>query len=225
MKIGITGATGFIGKNLIDALKNQRPHVTIYEFNSKILNIVKEITLPEVDCLFHLAAYNSRIKSFDNEKHCFDVNVEGTRNIVKAAKGKVGRIIFSSSILVYKDLTQTSLQDELGYNDFGGPYGQSKIEAETIIKESGIPYTILRISSPYGKYEKKGAVLDIESHQVFLHPDSILNIVPVEDVVNAMMAFISAKENSIANVYGENVNLLELYDRFDYPVVRIEGKE
>lgn len=80
-----------------------------------------------VDTVCHLAAVILARKKEDFEK----INLEGTRNVLLAAKSAgVKRFLFVSSISVtYPDLTD---------------YGFSKLRAETLVKNMGIPFTIVR---------------------------------------------------------------------------------
>ncbi len=80
-----------------------------------------------VDTVCHLAAVILAKKKDAFEK----INLEGTRNVLLAAKSAgVRRFLFVSSISVtYPDLTD---------------YGSSKLRAETLVRNSGIPFTIVR---------------------------------------------------------------------------------
>ncbi len=80
-----------------------------------------------VDTVCHLAAVILAREKEDFEK----INLEGTRNVLLAAKSAgVKRFLFVSSISVtYPDLTD---------------YGFSKLRAETLVKNMGIPFTIVR---------------------------------------------------------------------------------
>ena len=80
-----------------------------------------------VDTVCHLAAVILARKKEDFEK----INLEGTRNVLLAAKSVgVKRFLFVSSISVtYPDLTD---------------YGFSKLRAETLVKNMGVPFTIVR---------------------------------------------------------------------------------
>lgn len=80
-----------------------------------------------VDTVCHLAAVILAKRKDAFEK----INLEGTRNVLLAAKSAgVKRFLFVSSISVtYPDLTD---------------YGSSKLRAETLVRNSGIPFTIVR---------------------------------------------------------------------------------
>ena len=142
----ITGATGFIGKELVKHIYQDynlscfvRPTSKIEEL--KRLNI-KTITgdletendvlgaTKDIEILVHLA--NSHLSGKENR----DINI--LKNIVSACKkNEVKKLIFLSSMATKRNNP-----------DY---YGKSKLKMEKIIKDSGIKYTILRPSIIYGK--------------------------------------------------------------------------
>ncbi len=79
------------------------------------------------------------------------VNVEGTRNVLAAAKAAgVERFIFISSVAVY-GLNRAPLIDETAPTPpVGQAYPDSKIAAETLVRDAGLPYAIVRLSATYG---------------------------------------------------------------------------
>lgn len=144
----ITGATGFVGRNLIKKLsKNEkvrclvRKNIYLGE-NIEIVNgnLTNTKTLEDatrdISIVIHLA---SIIKS--NKKKEFEkINVEGTKNLIKVCiKNKVKKFIFVSS---YDIVTNTL-------------YGQSKALAEHSVKNSGLNYLIFRPTVIYGPDNKK----------------------------------------------------------------------
>jgi len=148
--IAITGANGFIGKEVVKLLSKKdklRCLVLKGEDTAELKGYGVEIVYGDIldkntlislvkgsKCVVHLAAI---VTSTDAEK-IYQINLDGTRNIVEACKkNKVKRILFTSSI--------AAVAENLG------PYGKSKIEAEKVIQESGLEYTILRPTLVYGK--------------------------------------------------------------------------
>ena len=81
----------------------------------------------------------------------YRVNVEGTRNVLAAARAAgVERFIFLSSVAAY-GLNRAPLVDEaMPTPPVGQAYSDSKIAAEALVRNSGLPYVIIRPASTYG---------------------------------------------------------------------------
>ena len=151
-RVLITGASGFIGSYLVKRLQDE---YDIFEFDRKIdkmMDITYSVKLDSVFTQFkphyviHLAAYCG-----EDEKENRDVNVSGTYNIVNICKRhNVELLLFSSSAAVYGNATVIPTPENCKLKPIS-PYGKSKMEAEKMIIESGIPYLKLRFSNVYGK--------------------------------------------------------------------------
>ena len=103
-----------------------------------------------VDRIVHLAAILPPASEVNRER-TFRVNVEGTQSLLDAASlasSRLPTVIFASSVSVYGDTSR--FEGRIGPDHPVGPndwYAQSKIEAEGILKSSGVPYVNLRISA------------------------------------------------------------------------------
>lgn len=154
----VTGATGFIGRSLMQRLleKQLRVHTLSRElpqlgpdqagcvpFKGDIADTkLLAQACREVDTVFHLAGY-AHVNQHDVGE-LQRVNVEGTRALLNAAvNAGVRRIVFFSSILADARL-----------NPEGGAYGQSKLEAENLLLEAAkaglIEVCCLRPANVYG---------------------------------------------------------------------------
>ncbi|MBI3036821.1 NAD-dependent epimerase/dehydratase family protein [Candidatus Woesearchaeota archaeon] len=149
----LTGATGFLGMELLKMLKGKRLRCLVRDVSaaSRLEKCGCGLAIGDlsdkgavsravkgVDIIIHAAAV---IKARDSADY-LRVNVDGTRNLVEAAKSsKVKHFIFLSSVLAsYQNTT---------------PYGKSKLAAEEIVRNSGVPFTILRISLIYGEKDTR----------------------------------------------------------------------
>ncbi len=99
-----------------------------------------------------------------NDKNgiCWKINVEGVKNIVKAAKQKNCKLIFISTDFVFDGQNGPYSEDDaVGTNpDQISWYGLTKIESEKIIQENLENFIILRIAYPYrGKFKGKDDTL------------------------------------------------------------------
>lgn len=140
----------------IDSKKNRRK---IRQFKNKInvifgsiynLNIVKQ-ALKNQDIIIHLAAI---IPPFTdrNAKLSYNVNYVGTKNIVHTIKeNNHGFLLFASSIAIYGDRLENpyiQITDKLNpQNDY---YAKLKIMCEEEITNSGIDYSIFRLTAIMG---------------------------------------------------------------------------
>jgi dihydroflavonol-4-reductase len=154
MKALVTGATGFIGANLIEAmaqrswgaraLRRQTSSLRALE-NLEYESAIGDINLPEtlpaamegVDVVFHVAASADYWRS---DKHkMMRVNVDGTRNVLQAAlDAGVRRVVFTSSCASlgkppFGQTLNESAQFNLLPDEF--PYGYSKHKAEQVAQE------------------------------------------------------------------------------------------
>ncbi|MFH1582607.1 MAG: SDR family oxidoreductase, partial [bacterium] len=191
MKIAITGARGFLGGKLCYSLKKRKHKLIKYDIDN--LDLRKKIKLPKgIDVIYHLAALNKPYLSKTNPFESFKSNVIGTVNLLEAAReAKVKKIIFTSSVLIYKDLKKTKETDLVGNNGIY-PYGFEKLIGEEYIKMYanlfGINYVIFRITGIYGPGMYKSPIFDViqgflnNDIKLYVNKNSIYNFIYIEDV-------------------------------------------
>jgi UDP-glucose 4-epimerase len=151
MNIGVTGASGFIGSEVLKKLNELG--FCVKPFGGDILN-VSDLDLFTRDCdvVIHLAGIFSN--DFDQ---LFDINFKGTYNVVESCKrNSVKRLIFSSTGAVYGDPLNGVASFESDTLKPNTLYGLSKFYAEEYIRFSGINHVILRFSNVYGPSNNKG---------------------------------------------------------------------
>lgn len=170
MKVLIIGATGFIGKNLakrclaegfdvvccgraidkLGSLAGIKKAIYLDILDQGRLTEILSTERPEV--VFHCSAY-TKDASLEVLRR---INVEGTRNVLKACiDAKIGKVIYLSSISVMSGSPATILSDSSFYAPQGS-YGQSKIEAEKVAisyRNKGIKVAIIRPTLVYGEDE------------------------------------------------------------------------
>lgn len=141
MKILVTGANGFVGKNLCLALK-QKGH-TVFEFDTDSASTALSAYCKECEFVFHLAGVN-RPK---DEKEFTLGNVTALEGLLTALKSANNTcpVMLSSSI-------QASLTGRFE----GSPYGKSKLEGENLLKaysrDTGARVLIYRFTNLFGKW-------------------------------------------------------------------------
>ncbi|MEZ5902372.1 MAG: NAD-dependent epimerase/dehydratase family protein [Alphaproteobacteria bacterium] len=136
MKIAITGGSGFIGTRLIQMLQQDGHDTNIIDIaDQNPINVLDQEKLNQavkgVDAIYHLAAEH-RDDVSPRDKY-YEVNGQGTANVVKAAEqNNIKKIVFTSTVAVYAlgrgDKSENSKVEP--YND----YGKSKLEAEEHLK-------------------------------------------------------------------------------------------
>lgn len=151
----ITGASGFIGSNFIERYKDK--------YNIIPMDLLKvkseEIDFDGVDTILHLAALVHQMQGAPREKY-FEVNTELTKRVAEEAKKQgVKHFVFYSTVKVYGydgDLYNHSmiLNEESKCNPVNDPYGESKLEAEKILRaleSDNFKVGIIRPPMVYGK--------------------------------------------------------------------------
>jgi len=150
----VTGGSGFIGSHLTEKLVKLQAKVTILDnFTNSTLSNLKDV-LPYItiiygdirslslvrkaarnkDIIFHLAALTSVPDSILFPEFCYEINVQGTENLLKAAvENKVYSFIFSSSAAVYG--SKAGKCKETDQLTPISPYGKSKLEGESLCKK------------------------------------------------------------------------------------------
>ncbi len=104
MKILVTGDSGFVGQHLVKRLKDLNYDVIGFSIDKgeDIRNYQKiEKAINGMDAVIHLAAQTDVRKSFENPKIDYEVNYEGTRNVVKACNKSGTHMVFTSSAAIY----------------------------------------------------------------------------------------------------------------------------
>ena len=151
----VTGATGYIGRHLVKRLAQDGEHprclVRDVKRAAQILpadgvELVQGDTtradtlaaaLQGVDMVIHAAFITADHKQ-SNGNHYYETNVQGTANLIKAAQAAgVRRVIEISGLGTHPDKH--------------GTYMQGRYEAERMVKESGLEWTIIQPSVLFGK--------------------------------------------------------------------------
>ncbi|MGH9718842.1 MAG: NAD-dependent epimerase/dehydratase family protein [Bryobacteraceae bacterium] len=139
MRIAITGATGLMGSALGRVLRAEGHEVVSIARRGNIpAAITDEDALARAfagcDAIAHCAGINRELGSQTYAR----VHVEGTRAVVRAARSAGVRRIAMVSFLRARP-------------NCGSPYHESKWEAEGIVRNSGLDYTILKCGIVYGR--------------------------------------------------------------------------
>jgi dihydroflavonol-4-reductase len=235
MKALVTGATGFVGAAVARALSIagwqvrvlvragsdrgnlQRLAVEVVEGDLADLGSL-ERALEGCSGLFHVAA-DYRLGARD-PKPLYRTNVEGTRNILNAARtAGVGRIVYTSSVATIGIPSDGSPGDErtpVTLSNMIGHYKRSKYLAEEVVRDAarmGMSVVIVNPSTPVGPGDIKPTptgrlVLDAASGRMPAYVDTGLNIVHVDDVAAGhLLAFERGRAGERYILGGEDMTL------------------
>ncbi len=132
----ITGSNGVLGKKLKSLLPFK-----FYEFKKDIRNLknVEEwILKKDFDIFIHLAAIVATDKVNKNYKKAYDINVDGTLNLVNSIikkKNKPRWFFFASTSHVYKPTSKFKKISETNKTNPQNKYGTTKLIAEKLLKK------------------------------------------------------------------------------------------
>ena len=175
-KILVTGATGFIGKNLVESLK-EKFEVYALILDEKEKNVIPQIDyilwktffdreneiktldgkkLGKIDTVIHLASYGVNPKDNDIDK-MIESNINLTKDLIlNLERVSCKNIIFTGSGFEYGDKGKVKLKEDMELNPFS-LYGATKVSAFLIGKKLceslGINYINLRLFNIFGEYE------------------------------------------------------------------------
>ncbi len=176
MKILVTGGAGFIGSHLVHKLNDEGYDVSVLDLRkpSQDVRWIKrdiredlETLFSDFHVVFHLAALANARRSSEDPCLCFETNIKGTLNVLRAAlKGGVERLFLASSTWVSgaQDGDIVNEKSPFHLEDVNTIYGASKISQELLCfsfynEYRGPKYTIFRYGIPYGERMWKGLVV------------------------------------------------------------------
>jgi len=187
-RVLLTGADGFIGSHLLEALLKEGCKVKAFcyynSFNTwgwldtlspQILNEVEVFTgdirdpngvrkaMENVDVVFHLAALIAIPFSYHSPDSYVDTNIKGTLNVLQAARDlNIEKLLVTSTSEVYGTALYVPI-DEKHPKQGQSPYSATKIGAdhmaESFYRSFGLPLTIVRPFNTFGPRQSARAVI------------------------------------------------------------------
>lgn len=210
-KVAVTGAGGFIGSHLIEALVKKEATVSaLIHYNSRNdwgwledidRDIIKNIrvisgdlrdpfcvekVVKDSDIVFHLGAVISIPYSYFSPWEFIETNIHGSLNVLEACKrNKVYKLIHTSTSEVYGTAIYTPI-DENHPLQAQSPYSASKIAADKLVesyyKSYNLPVAIIRPFNTFGPRQSLRAVIPtIISQALISNKIKLGSLEPIRD--------------------------------------------
>lgn len=202
----VTGATGYLGKKIIDKLEHSEVigisrtgrSACARHVNCDILDLAPDAIPEPVSTIIHTAAVKN-----SKSRDLFSTNIAGTGKVIEFAKAKnINHVIFISS-----SCTQLEKKNR---------YALSKVKAEELVVSSGLPYTIIRPNYIYGPGNSQFRLIVSMVKKFKIIPvigNGMFKIAPVyeEDLVEAIVSCIKNKKayNKSYSICGEEMTFNE----------------
>jgi len=211
-KVLVTGAGGFVGSHLVEALVKRNARVRAFvHYNSRndwgmledvaknILNEVKVVTgdLKDADCvreavrgqqvIFHLGALIGIPYSYVNPRDVVDTNINGTLNVLTAALDfGTEKVVHTSTSEIYGTAQYVPMDEKHPVNP-QSPYAASKLGADLLAlsfhRSFDLPVGIIRPFNIYGPRQSARAVIPSIITQVLLKKKIALgSVYPTRDL-------------------------------------------
>jgi dihydroflavonol-4-reductase len=241
MKCFVTGATGFLGSHVARQLlaggaelrllmrsTSRRENIADLQAEHVIGDLRDPDSLKKgmsgCEFVFHVAA-DYRLWSL-NRQELYDSNVEGTRNVLQAARDSgVRRVVYTSSVATMGFGNNGRLTDErspVTLADMIGDYKRSKFMAERLVIEagqSGQNVVMVNPSTPVGERDIKPTpsgqiILDFLRRKFPAYVDTGLNLVDVVDCAGGhLLAMEKAQPGDRYILGGQNLTLKQILDK------------
>jgi UDP-glucose 4-epimerase len=172
MRVAITGSAGFVGRHLLECLRENGHKVLPVDTRSEpAIDIMDREQLLEhligVEAIIHLAAQAHADRAEEDPASAVSLNAVGTTNVLAVARELGTRVIYGSTIWVYGSACSANGQyeegDPLVVTADRHIYTSSKLAGELLTRDFvsmyGLDATILRFGIPYGPHMREEAVL------------------------------------------------------------------
>ena len=229
-RVIVTGASGFIGLNLVRRLINLKSEVLLIDRmqpSEQFPNVEVEWVdlrhiqkVYEADYLIHLAAITNAGYAEKYPLDTYEVNVLGTLNLLNHVRINK-RILFPSTALIYK-ASKDPINEE-SEQELASTYAQSKAIGEQIVKNLsnrlGVGHTVVRFFNVFGPGQLSMYIVPqvlsqiMGEGRVVLRNGSVMrDLLYVDDCIDAVLklAVTPAAEDSVFNIGSGHI--VSIYD-------------
>ncbi len=252
-QILVTGGAGFIGSHLVRSLLDRGDRVRVLDNLSSgskanlaglevefIDGDIRDITvvqesIKDVDTIFHLAAFISVPSSMEDPLTCYEVNLNGSLNVLlQASEASVRRVVLASSAAIYGE-SESTVAETHPLNPLS-PYAASKLAMEQAAKLFSQSFSLATVclryfnvygprqspDSPYAAAIPMFIQAMLAGEPATIHGDGrqTRDFVYVRDVVEAMLLAVDGDSlaGRVFNIGGGKsvpiIELVEIMQRF-----------
>ena len=223
MTILVTGVTGMVGERLLPRLveagfdcraivrKGKEVAAGVTAVEADLFDAASLARAVEgVEAIVHLAA----VFRTPDEDLIWKSNLEGTRNLIAAAKEHApdARFVMASTSNIYDTAAGRPGRED----DASSPkqaYPASKLAAEKELRDSGLNWAVLRFSFVYGEGDGHIGMMPTMAAQTNFHPGKRMSMVHHQDIaVGVKLALSGALDGKIINLADDGApSIFELY--------------
>lgn len=234
----VTGATGFIGKNVICFLNKQsniqtwgisknggsidKTFIHQVDLTNKLSVSEWKKDKPIFDAIFHLAATIPNSYNESQYQSCFLTNITIDNNVLSLVESPETTFVYISSTSVYGKSEKTPIHEDSrilpdNYYSLGKYMGELMCQMEA--QKKGFVATSLRISAPYGPNQKMRTVINIFIDAAISSYDLLYygsgnrsqTFTYIDDVVQSIWLAYTNRTSGIFNIASNrNINMKEL---------------
>jgi len=213
----VTGATGFLGTHLVDALLAQGTSVSCLVRSPAKASALAEkgvrlvpgdlATGPaleegcrDADVVFHLAG----LIAAPDLNRFMATNRDGTASLLRACEGRRLRFVLVSSLAAAGPSTPGHPIDETWEPAPVTPYGASKLAGELLVRKAPLAWTVVRPPAVYGEWDRAFLKVFAFASRGFVplvgDGSQELSLVHGADVARALVA-VAATDRTVGRVY------------------------
>ena len=247
-RVVITGGAGFIGSNLAKVLSDENDVVVIDNLSTGHIENIQDLidaqsinfvngsitdldflqkNFKDIDFIFHQAAIPSVPRSISDPIYSNNVNINGTLNVLVAAKdNNVGKVVYASSSSVYGDTPTLPKAENMKPCPLS-PYAASKLTGEyycqIFTNVYNMPTASLRYFNVFGPRQDPSSeyaavipkfinsIFNGKSPIVYGDGEQTRDFTFVLDVINANILAAESKETGVFNIaQGKRISINDL---------------
>lgn len=206
MRIYITGASGLVGREVVEALDGRhevvgREHIEVRDADA----IGRAIAGARPDWVVHLAACTDVEGAENRREEAHAVNADGTAHVARATRTAGARLLYLSTDYVFDGAKRTPYDEE----DATAPisvYGRSKLAGEQVARAVLPDCTTVRSAWLYGRHRRNfvDAILDqVGKARIRVVEDEEGSPTYAPDLARALVALLEAAAEGIVHVVNQ----------------------